>query len=69
MLVVRAIEGGADSLGEVVGTEKLVGLDYPTLTIDPLGLYGIEPRARFRQKAAYDLHSFAALFDLLVVRC
>src|SRR5687767_14371415 len=68
MLVVRTPECRADSLGKLVGTEHSIGLYYLALAVDPLGLYGIEPRALLWQKAAYDPHPLAAAFNLSVVR-
>src|SRR5829696_5288956 len=68
MLVVRTPECRADPLGQLVGTEHSIGLDHLALAVYPLGLYRIEPRALFGQKAAYDPHARAALFDLTVVR-
>src|SRR5918997_5980224 len=64
----RAAEGSADSLGQLVSGEQPIGLYDLALAMDPLGLHGVEPRALFGQKAAYDPHSFAALFDFSVVR-
>src|SRR3712207_5398839 len=67
MLVVRALESCADSLGQLVSREQPVGLYHLALAMDPLGLHRIEPRALFGQQAAYDPHSRASLFDLTVV--
>jgi hypothetical protein len=36
--------------------------------MNPLGLYRVEPRALLGQKAAYDPHSFATVFNFPVVR-
>jgi hypothetical protein len=68
MLVMRTSENPANPLCEFVGAKHTVGLYNLTLAMNPLGLYRVEPRALFRQKAAYDPHSFAAFFDLAVVR-
>src|ERR671910_1696631 len=64
----RAAEGSADSLGQLVSGEQPIGLYDLALAMDPLGLHGVEPRALDGQKAAYDPHSLAALFDSSVVR-
>src|SRR5215211_4666578 len=64
MLVVRTSEGRADSLGQLVGTEQTVGLNYLALAVNPLGLYGVEPRALLGQQAGDDPHPFLlALFE------
>jgi hypothetical protein len=59
----------ADPVGELVSAQQTVGFDYFALAVDPLGLYGVEPRALFGQKAAHDPHSgfTPAVFDLAVV--
>src|SRR5687768_13365938 len=35
--------------------------------MNPLGLYGVQPRALLRKEAAHDPHSLAALLDSAVV--
>src|SRR4051794_38597264 len=37
------------------------------LAMNPFGLYVVQPRALLWQKAAYDPHSLATLFDLVVM--
>src|SRR5215211_1232846 len=64
----RTIEDPADPICQLVSREQPVGLDHLALAVDPLGLYGIEPRALLGQKAAYDPHSAATVFDSAVVR-
>jgi hypothetical protein len=64
----RTIENPADPIRQLVSREQPVGLDHLALAVDPLGLYGIQPRTLFRQQAAYDPHSAATLFDSAVVR-
>src|ERR671914_853182 len=68
MLVMRTIEDSADPICQLVSGEQPGGLYDLALAMNPLGLHGVEPRALFGQKAAYDPHSFAALFDFSVVR-
>ena len=68
MLVMRTTEDPANPIGERVSSQHSVGFDYFALAVNPLGLYGIQPRTLLGQKAAYDPHSFAAPFDLAVVR-
>src|SRR5215211_8503378 len=68
MLVMRTIEDPANPLGQLVSAQRIaVGLDHFSLAVDPLGFYGVKPRALLGQKAAYDPHSFTTLFDLAVV--
>src|SRR5919107_868544 len=69
MLVVRTSEGRADPICQLVSAQRTVGFDHPTLAVNPLGLYGVEPWALFGQQAADDPHpGFAtALFDLPVM--
>src|SRR3712207_6593435 len=64
----RTIEDPADPICQLVSREQPVGLDHLALAVDPLGLYGRQPRALLGQKAAYDPHSAATLFDSAVVR-
>ena len=56
MLVMSAIENPAYSVGEFVGFKQTVGLDDLALAVDPLGLYGVQPRTLLRKKATYDPH-------------
>jgi hypothetical protein len=44
MLVMRTIEGSANSVGEFVSPQQTVGLDYFALAVNPFRLDGIEPR-------------------------
>src|SRR5215213_4932910 len=68
VLVMRTVKDRAYSLSQLVSCEQSVRLDHLALTMDPLGLHRVEPRALFGQKAAYDPHSTAAVFDFPVVR-
>src|SRR4051812_31518528 len=67
MLVVHTPECCADPVCQLVGTEHSLRLNHLALAMDPLGLYGVEPRALFGQQTAYDPHTRATLFDLTVV--
>ena len=70
MLVMRKIEDQANSLGELVSCEQIaVRLDYFALGMYPLGFYRVKPRALLGQKATYDPHSFATVFDFSIVGC
>src|SRR5215211_2175556 len=68
MLVMRTIEDSADPLCQLVSCEQPVGLDNLSLAVNPFGLHRVQPRALLGQKAAYDPHSTAAVFDFSVVR-
>src|SRR5918993_2178983 len=68
MLVVRTVEDRADPMCQLVSRQQPVGLYDLALAMDPLGLHRVEPRALLGQKAAYDPHSLAAVFDSSVVR-
>src|SRR5215203_1486615 len=69
MLVMRTTEDPTDSVGEFISTQQPIGLDHLALAVYPFGLYGVQPRTLFRQKAAYDPHSSfaAALLNLTVM--
>src|SRR5215204_450097 len=67
MLVMRTTEDPTDPVGKLVSAQQTVGLDHLPLAVHPLGLYGVQPRALLRQKAAYDPHPFAALLDSAVM--
>src|SRR5215208_2695273 len=67
MLVMRTVEGCAYPLGQFVGRQQPVGLDHPTLAVNPLRFYRVQPRTLLRQKAANDPDALAAPFDLSIV--
>jgi hypothetical protein len=67
MRVMRTVKGSTDAICQVVGAEQAVGFHHPSLAVDPLRLYRIEPRTLFRQQATYDPHPSAAPSDLPVV--
>jgi hypothetical protein len=58
-----------DPICKLVSAKQSLGFDHFALAVDPLGLYGVEPRALLGHKAAHDSHSvFApAVFDPAVV--
>src|SRR5215203_1469504 len=64
MLVMRTVEGCAYPLGQFVGRQQPFGLDHPTLAVNPLRFYRVQPRTLLRQKAANDPDALAAPFDL-----
>src|SRR5829696_1941507 len=68
VLVMRTVEDRADPICQLVSRQQPLGLYDLALAMDPLGLHRVEPRALFGQKAAYDPHSAAAVFDLTLVR-
>jgi hypothetical protein len=55
MPVVRTVADLADALGQLMARELAVRLDDLALAMDPLGLYGVQLRALFQQKTAYDI--------------
>ena len=63
----RTTEDPTDSVGEFISTQQPIGLDHLALAVYPFGLDGVQPRTLFRQKAAYDPHSAAALLNLTVM--
>jgi hypothetical protein len=64
----RTVEDSADPIRQLVSREQPFRLYHLALSMNPLGLHRVEPRALFGQKAAYDPHSISAVFDLTVVR-
>src|SRR5215211_5730192 len=68
MLVMQTVKDRAYSLGQLVSCEQPLGLYNLALAMNPVGLHRVEPRTLLGQKAAYDPHSRAAVFDLTVVR-
>src|SRR5918995_729014 len=67
MLVMRTTERPAYPLGKLVGSEEPVRLYDLALAMNPLRLYGVQPRAPLRKQAADDPHPFSALLDAAVV--
>jgi hypothetical protein len=69
MLVVRTTEDPADPLGELVSSQKTLGLDHFALAVNPFGFDGVQPRTLLGQRAAHDPHSGLAstVFDLAVM--
>src|SRR5439155_26777902 len=67
MRLVGAVVVGADALDELFGGEQAVGLVDLALAVDPLGLYGVQPRALRGQEAGEDAHALARPFHLAVV--
>src|SRR4029453_18075713 len=67
MLFVSTTEDFANPLGELVSTEQPLGLDYLAFGVDPLGLYGVEPRALGGQQTRHYPHPTAVTFDTAVV--
>src|SRR5215203_4155971 len=60
-------EGPTDPVGELVSAEQSLGLDYLPLAMNPLGLYGVEPRTLGGQQTRHFPHPTAAGYDLVVV--
>lgn len=59
----RKLEGQTNALGEFMSAEQTVGFYYPTLSVNPFGLYEVQPWALLGQKAADDSHPTATLFN------
>src|SRR5215210_6299189 len=68
MLVMRTTKYPAYPIRKLICSQKTVGFNDLALAVYPLGLYGVEPRTLFWQKAAHDPHSASALLDFSVVR-
>src|SRR5215207_2155898 len=67
MLIMRATEDPTDPIRKLISSQKTVRFHDLALSVYPFGLYGVQPRALFRQKTAYDPHSFTTLLDLAVM--
>src|SRR5215210_2679498 len=67
MLVMWTLEGQTNALGEFMSGEQAVGFHYPALSVNPFGLYGVQPWALLGQKAADDPHPTTTLFNPSVV--
>src|SRR5215203_1248443 len=70
MRFVGTAENLADSTCKLVSREQPIGLGHLSLAVNPLGLYGVEPRALLGQEAHYDPYSsMVVVLDLLVMSC
>src|SRR5215213_10364388 len=67
MLVMRTTEDPADPLSKLVSAKQSLGLRDLAFAVDPLGLYGVEPRTLGGQQARYYPNPLAAGFDTAVV--
>ena len=67
MLIMRTIEEPANPIGELLSSQQSGGFDYFALAVNPLGLYGVQPRTVLGKKVTDDPHSTAALLDPAVV--
>src|SRR5688572_17490851 len=65
----RTTKSPAYPVGELIRAEQPVELHDPPFAVNPLGLYSVQPRTLFRQKATQDPHpGFAStVLDLPVV--
>ena len=63
----RTAKRAANPVGQFVGPQQPVELDDSPFAMNPLGLYGVQPRALLRKKATDDPHSLATLLDSAVV--
>src|SRR5215218_6677727 len=68
MLVMRTTEDPTDPIRKLISAQKSVRFHHLALAVNPLRLYGVEPRTLLRQQAAHDPYSIAAaLFDFSVM--
>src|ERR671916_57665 len=67
MIVVPITEHPAHPLGKLVRPHQSVRLHDLALGVDPLGLYGVKPRALLRKKTTHDPHALPALLDVAIV--
>src|SRR5215216_4427813 len=68
MLVTRTTEDPTDPIRKLISSQKSVRFHHLALAVNPLRLYGVEPRTLLRQQAAHDPYSIAAaLFDFSVM--
>ena|SRR5215211_7754363 len=67
MLVMRTTKSPAYPVGQFIRTEQPIELHDPPFAVNPLGLYSVQPRTLFRQKATDDPHPTAAVLDSSIV--
>src|SRR5215203_5238882 len=67
MRLMGTAEDPADSLGQLIGAEQLIGLYHLALGVDPHRLYRVQPRALLGKKADDDAYPQAGLSDLAIV--
>src|SRR5215208_6143925 len=67
VLFVSTTEGRVNPVGKLVSPEQPLGLDYLAFAVDPLGLYGVEPRTLGGQQGRHYPYPTAAGFDTAVV--
>jgi hypothetical protein len=60
----RTAEDSANPIGELISAKQTLGLYNLALAVSPFGFDGVQPQTLLWQQAAYDSHSFVALFDL-----
>src|SRR5215212_10300840 len=67
MLVRRTVENPAYPFGKLVCSEQSISLDHLSLSVDPFGLDGVQPRALLRKEADNDPHPLTIPLDAAVV--
>jgi hypothetical protein len=67
MRLMGTAEDPADSLGQLIGAEQLIGLNHLALGVHPHRLYRVQPRALLGKKADNDAYPQAGLSDLAIV--
>ena len=67
MWFIRAAKMRTDPLRQLFGRKQPIEFNDGSLAMHPLGLDGIEPGAFRWESKGQDAHTFARLFDLLIV--
>ena len=67
MGLVRASEVSTDAFSQKLRRKQPIVLNHVALSVNPLWLDGIEPRALGGQKERQNAHPFVLLLDLLVL--
>ncbi len=66
MLVMLTAEDPAYPVRKLVGSKQPLRFHELSLAVNPLGLYGVQPRTLLRQEATHEPHSLTALLDSAV---
>ena len=63
MLFIITFEVITDPLSQLTCAEQSIGFSHPSLTMDPLGFYGVEPGASAGKRTLHNAHPLSMLFD------
>lgn len=70
MLVVWAVEGSANTIGQLLGVERAVGFERPAFAVDPLGPYRLSRRPFLGTRQATILPpGHRRFYDSLIAHC